>query len=1216
MDSDPISDSPVKRQKTQNGYRTVQKPESEYNTMPTQPLHRSQHDTIPTQPLSRPAPDMTFSRLMSEITNPSPPFVTQPTQPVSRNSSTPAVQVERSSPPPVPSSPDTYLPRMPAPSQGSQLKRPGIGSRLAPAGTTFRKPQGIRPPPARVTIDLDDDDDDDDDVDPPVQRSDSDDESQLMRSMIRPTEFTKGGRGLDSSPNRVQESPRKSNESFKDSVSKFAFVGSIPQQRNSGGDMASAYGSVSRNKPLPKQTAPSRAQAVQPDKSLDDIFDFTVRRKIERLLLVLPDRPIYELEAALAKKKGNYDDAIEYLLSAEDAKMIVDLTSSDIESGAAKPAARPVKPFVKPSAKQEVKAPIRSIQEKYSTQAKANPTSQDGLTSHDGPVKRKRLMQGRKNPTSPAGSPSPQKPAEPITTKKRPIVVDDSDSDINLHGMGDDSEVEEVQSDFDSRLLHFFNTCSVQELADLSNEKENVAEFILSKRPFRNLDVINSISNAQPKSGKRSAKKVLGEKILDICTEMWQGYEAVDELVEKCDRIGKPITEAMKQWGVDMATATRDGELALTKLEDFHDSGIGTPSSSMAGDGSPDDEDIKPAKAKSAKARVFLKQPANMSTDLTMKDYQLFGLNWLNLLWSQKMSCILADDMGLGKTCQVISFLAHLKETGVKGTHLVVVPGSTLENWIRELNRFCPALDVAPYYGSQKEREHQRIEYQDRLEDIDVMVTTYETAVSKYDLDFLRKVVRPTVCVFDEGHALKNHLSKRHQALMRIPAKFRLLLTGTPLQNNLQELVSLLAFILPDIFNDSKREDLDNIFKYKASTKDDDHAALLSAQRIRRARSMMTPFILRRKKQQVLRHMPAKHRRVEYCDMVPTQRELYKQMVTKAIEARDLSTKGKGGGAQATQHMTRLRQAALHPLLLQRLYSDKEIVKLQKALLNSHEFGDNRPDQVLKYIKEDLKGGDYGLHRFCLDRSEYLSRFTLKNEEWMDSGKVQKLQELLEAYVKNGDKILIFSQFTTMMDILEAVFETLSIKFMRLDGSTNMAMRQDIIDQFSTDDTIPVFMLSTKAGGAGINLACANKVIIFDSSFNPQDDIQAENRAHRVGQLREVEVVRLVTRGTIEEQIHALGESKLALDDRVAGVDGDAGAEKKADAEGEKMVQDMFFKHLQEEKEGAKKEEVKEEKDSRAVKQDDAMEVCEEKKDLKDQFKDGLKDAGLNIKEE
>ena len=144
------------------------------------------------------------------------------------------------------------------------------------------------------------------------------------------------------------------------------------------------------------------------------------------------------------------------------------------------------------------------------------------------------------------------------------------------------------------------------------------------------------------------------------------------------------------------------------------------------------------------------------------------------------------------------------------------------------------------------------------------------------------------------------------------------------------------------------------------------------------------------------------------------------------------------------------------------------------------------------------------------------------------------------------------------MDILEHVFETLDVKFFRLDGSTNTNERQSMIDQFTADESISVFMLSTKAGGAGINLACANKVIIFDSSFNPQDDIQAENRAHRVGQVREVEVIRLVTRGTIEENIQALGETKLALDERVAGEAGadedDATAEKRGSMKVEEML--------------------------------------------------------------
>lgn len=1223
MERDFISESPVKRQKTANGYR----PQGPQHGRTVSTQEGLRHNTIPTQPLSHPPPAPTsgfsVAGLLSQIAGTgtgSSPYVTQPTQPVQRryghDNSTPIVEVNRSSPPPgaISSPVSDVTPRKPAAPSG--LKRPGMGSRLAPAGTRFARPPGTsmaRPNP--VTINLDDDDDI---RDPPIDRS-SDDETQPMRSTIRPTEFTRGGRNLDSSPNRVKESPVMRNaEGFKSITSQFTYdpsVASSGPKRNYG-DMASSYGSVSRNKPSPvARVMPSKVRD-SPDLAIEDILDKDVQDKVQRMKTVLPGKSIKYLESVLRQKRGNYSDALSFIYEQEE-DAVIDLTSSDIESNASKPAARPLKP----AAKQEVKAPARTIQEKY---ANAQAKLKINATQTSAEPKKRRLVQGGRNtPASRTGSPSPEK--VPGVASKRKVVVVDSDSEAEVDGGSD----EEENLDFNAKMLKFFNSCTARDLADLSNEKLAIAEFILSKRPFRNLDAVTRVSNADPtKTGKRMARKTLGERVYDICSEMMEGYDAVDQLVDQCDAIGKPIFETMQQWGVDIAAATRDGELALTNLEEsLQDSGIGTPASSVPD--FDDDDVVRPKSKPKKKKNVFLKKPSIMSPDLVLKDYQLFGLNWLNLLWSKKLSCILADDMGLGKTCQVITFLAHLKEMEVPGTHLIVVPGSTLENWIRELQRFCPDLDVSPYYGSLAEREEWRRSFEDGAHDPDVIVTTYETATGKYDAPFFRKIVKPVVAVFDEGHHLKNSQSKRHTELMRIPAEFRLLLTGTPLQNNLQELVSLLAFILPKLISPEIREDLNKIFKYKATTKDADHAALLSAQRIKRARSMMTPFILRRKKAQVLKHLPAKHRRVEYCEMPPSQKELYQEMVAEALRMRGLSIDQKAGrgSGKLAQEMTALRFAALHPLLLRNKYTDKDLQKLQKALERSDEFGDNRPDQIAKYIKEDLKGGDYGLHKFCQERSSFLSRFTLQNDEWMVSGKVQKLKELMEAYIANGDRVLIFSQFTTMMNILEAVFENLNIKFMRLDGSTAMSSRQDIIDQFTTDESIPVFMLSTKAGGAGINLACANKVIIFDSSFNPQDDIQAENRAHRVGQTREVEVVRLVTRGTIEEQIHALGESKLALDERVAGgAAGESGpAEKKAEAEGEQKVEEMFFKALEQ---GDAKEEEKDVKDDastvKAEEKDAQTEVKEEKtdnvngtkKDLKDEFKDGLREAGLDVKDE
>lgn len=389
---------------------------------------------------------------------------------------------------------------------------------------------------------------------------------------------------------------------------------------------------------------------------------------------------------------------------------------------------------------------------------------------------------------------------------------------------------------------------------------------------------------------------------------------------------------------------------------------------------------------------------------------------------------------------------------------------------------------------------------------------------------------------------------------MKIPAKFRLLLTGTPLQNNLKELAALLGFILPSIFNE-RRGDLDFIFKAKARTTDDDHSALLSAQRIARAKSMMTPFVLRRKKHQVLKHLPSKKTRTEYCEMTQGQWEIYNEYVQQAREAMQARAAGKKATKETGNVLMQLRKAAIHPMLFRRIFTDEKIKMMAKDCLKEPELSDRDPELV----REDMSYySDFQLHTFCEEHPTTMAKYNVQKDEWMDSGKVTKLTELLLKYRENGDRVLVFSQFTMVLDILEAVMETLQIAFFRFDGQTKIDERQDMIDQFHEEKEVTVFLLSTKAGGMGINLACANKVIIFDQSFNPQEDIQAENRAHRVGQTREVEVVRLVTKGTVEEQIHALGETKLALDHRVAGDGTMDKEEKQAEEDGLKAVEKMW----------------------------------------------------------
>lgn len=511
--------------------------------------------------------------------------------------------------------------------------------------------------------------------------------------------------------------------------------------------------------------------------------------------------------------------------------------------------------------------------------------------------------------------------------------------------------------------------------------------------------------------------------------------------------------------------------------------------------------------------------------------------------------------------------------TGEKGPHLVVVPASTLENWLREFKNFCPDLVVEPYYGGQRERGEIRQALR-RHSGFHVLVTTYNLATGdSFDRGFL-KDQQFNVCVYDEGHMLKNSSTSRYTGLMQLPAKFRLLLTGTPLQNNLQELTSLLAFVLPNVFKD-KKDDLAAVFKHKGKTIDNTqmNSALLSATRIQKAKAMMTPFILRRKKKQVLgKHLPEKTTRVEYCELNEIQKELYDSEIAAAKGAIEARAAGEKPTKASSNLLMQLRKAAIHPFLFRRHFTDTIIKKMSREIMKEEAYRDNDA----KYIEEDMAiMNDLELNRLCHSFPKSLRKFSLKNEEWMHAGKIDTFKQLVLHFKEEGDRVLVFSQFTQVMDILEQVLSTLGITYLRLDGSTRVEERQDMIDQFHEEEDITAFLLSTKAGGFGINLACANKVIIFDSSFNPHDDRQAADRAHRVGQKRPVEVnstsqprshiiyvnmtdiiqvINLVTRSTIEEQILALANTKLALDQSVSGDGADTTAGK-----GEELVAKMLL---------------------------------------------------------
>ncbi|KAG8526905.1 uncharacterized protein KY384_008334 [Bacidia gigantensis] len=1051
-------------------------------------------------------------------------FVTQPTQIIDRDRTPQSdgtgevsvVQVQASSPakPSIASSP-----LKPSPKQIS-VSSVGLATSLAPAGTSYRPPAGIirqRHSPLQQNssvIELSDEDDG-----PRYLVGSSDEESQYPKADIKPCIFK-------TTTDKVKK---------PSSIDKFREV-----------------------------TSKSTYNPTEPlnDISVDSIADYQVRAKVKRMRTILPMNSVLECRNALLEKRNNFDDAIDFLVAQGDRKSpTIDLTKE--ETSISSTQQRGLPQLKKPVAKQQLKAPAKKIHEKWaptqSIQADIPSLPVSALTSPltPPPKARKRLVQGRKNESpaavSPIGLPKSKEPYDPLPQRS---ITPESESYDSGFGQEHDDGLEQ-------RLLKFLNSCSTADLIDIAAVPEATANLLVSHQPFATLGKVRmvSVSSTKSREGAKSAKPI-GDKVVDKCLDMWRGYEAVDAIIRECSDLARPIEKAIRKWGVNLDDVRKgDGELAIVDIETASnttkDSGIGTPTSRSVSVDAENETNALPAAVQHKQG--FLSQPSNMSDAVCLKDYQLVGLNWLALLYDQCLSgAILADDMGLGKTCQVIAFLAHLMQKGIRGPHLVVVPSSTLENWLREFSIFCPKLKVVPYHGSQHERPQIQRQIEADRDSICAVVTTYVTAKVRHDNKFLKKM-RFVCCIYDEGHMLKNSKSAGYEAYMRIPATFRLLLTGTPLQNNLQELISLLGFILPATFREH-RDDLNFIFNHKARTNehDESHAALLSTQRIARAKSMMSPFVLRRKKQHVLKHLPQKHRRIEYCTMSESQSEIYRFEKGKALQIHAKRQAGLSTSGESLNIMMVLRQAAIHPLLFRRLYTDQLLKRMASACLKEKEFRDSNVDLVY----EDMKVmTDYELNTFCDRYPSTMSKFGLQKEEWMDSGKVNALSKLLAGYVKNGDKVLVFSQFVMVMDILELVLETLAIRFFRLDGQTKVEERQTMIDEFYEDKEIPVFLLSTRAGGAGINLACANKVVIFDSSFNPQDDVQAENRAHRVGQTRDVEVVKFITEDTIEEQIYALGQTKLALDDRIAGLT-DERSDDQMEKEGAKMVEEMLISNV------------------------------------------------------
>ena len=488
---------------------------------------------------------------------------------------------------------------------------------------------------------------------------------------------------------------------------------------------------------------------------------------------------------------------------------------------------------------------------------------------------------------------------------------------------------------------------------------------------------------------------------------------------------------------------------------------------------------------------------------LTLRDYQLEGLNWLVYSWCKHNSVILADEMGLGKTIQTIAFLYYLYKVHLLfGPFLIVVRLSTLAGWQREFARWAPELNIVVYIGDAQSRSMiKQYEWENEAGKIqfNVLITTYEILLR--DKEALGELNWAVLAV-DEGHRLKNDDSMVYQALMEFSTQFRMCITGTPLQNSLRELWCLLHFTQSERF--PKWEEFEKHHKLydegDASGLDQLHAEL-------------QPYLLRRVKKDVEKSLPSKVERILTVEMSNIQREYYRHILTRNFKALTKSGKAKSHRCSFINILMELQKCCNHAHLTVSVDDEKEKREIK--------------------LQQILKG----------------------------SGKMMLLDKLLKRMKEKGHRVLIFSQMVRMLDIISDYLELKKWQHQRLDGSIKREERQIALDHFNADNSTDFcFLLSTKAGGLGINLATADTVVIYDSDWNPQNDLQAQARAHRIGQKRQVNIYRLVTKNSIEVNIIERAKRKMVLDHLVIQRMDTTGRTVLSNSEGGQSVQVPFSK--------------------------------------------------------
>uniref|UniRef100_A0A668AZF5 Proliferation-associated SNF2-like protein n=1 Tax=Myripristis murdjan TaxID=586833 RepID=A0A668AZF5_9TELE len=530
-------------------------------------------------------------------------------------------------------------------------------------------------------------------------------------------------------------------------------------------------------------------------------------------------------------------------------------------------------------------------------------------------------------------------------------------------------------------------------------------------------------------------------------------------------------------------------------------------------------------------------QQPELFTGGIMRWYQIEGIEWLRMLWENGINGILADEMGLGKTIQCIAHIAMMIEKKVLGPFLVVAPLSTLPNWISEFRRFTPEVSALLYHGTQQERAKllkQIRKPQGPLSMNPVVITSFEIAM--IDRKFLQRFQWKYLIV-DEGHRIKNLNCRLVRELKLLPTDNKLLLSGTPLQNNLAELWSLLNFLLPEVFDDLKS--FESWFDYDSICAEAEN--VVAAEREQNILSMLhqilTPFLLRRLKSDVTLEVPPKKEIIVYAPLTPKQETFYTAVVNKTIRKLLGVEKAEAPEAQTTSGRPKRRNRkivdyketdSITPIDLEK-YLEKHlrpVVDVQCPLDNLINI---KLQNILMLLRKCCN------HPYLLEYplDPATQEFKIDEELVQTSGKFLIMDRLLPALKKRGHKVLIFSQMTSILDILVDYCYLRGFQYSRLDGSMSYTDREENMTKFAKDPEVFLFLLSTRAGGLGINLTAADTVIIFDSDWNPQADLQAQDRCHRIGQTKPVVVYRLITANTVDQKILERASAKRKLEQMV-----------------------------------------------------------------------------------